>query len=270
LALASLRRLAPATNGKATPSTTLASLQLTLAAALAMFGLQLADLTGIVLVIGGIVMGLPALTKLLPAGTLRGASGLPAGVATVGLLGFAFFAAEAFLPLSLTEIRAQPATMAGLALTAATITWTAGAWLQARWATSTSRRLLTAVGLLLIALGVAGVATAVLSDIPVAIAIAAWALTGFGMGIAYTTATLVVLELAEPGSEGASSSGAQLANVLGIALGTGIGGAIVAWSITPQVPTSPGAIAAVDALAIAIACLGLVTARRLPKGPPRA
>src|SRR3712207_7573513 len=56
------------------------------------------------------------------------------------LLNMAFFGVDAFVPLGLTSVRNQSTTSAGLVLTAATVTWTTGAWLQARLASRRGRR----------------------------------------------------------------------------------------------------------------------------------
>ena len=159
----------------------------------------------------------------------------------MGLLSAAFFAAEAFLPLLLTAIRGRSATVAGLALTAATVCWTAGAWIQARLASTRSRRAMVAAGLTLDRGGNSRGTGAVLSErVPVVVAALAWGVAGLGMGVAYSTTALVVLEMAPPGREGAASASMQLANVLGVALGTGFGGAIVALGTTAGAPFTPG------------------------------
>jgi MFS family permease len=267
LAVPSLRALGPSAAAVSVKNHTLTALCLAAGAGAALFGLGRADLPLAATLLGaGVALALPALTRLLPAGTLRARRGLPAAVATVALLGFAFFAAEAFLPLSLTELRGQSTMVAGIALTAATLTWTTGAWMQARLAGSESRRWLTAGGLLLIIGGVAGIAVVVTTMLPVVFAAIAWGIAGLGMGVAYSTAMLVVLESAPAGEEGVSSSAAQLAFVLGTALGTGIGGAIVALAAASAAYSTRVGVATVDASAIAAAALALLTARRLPAG----
>jgi MFS family permease len=218
--------------------------------------------------VAGGAIAFPALTRLLPPGTLRGRRGLPAAVATVGLLGFAFFGAEAFVPLSLIEVRGQSTMVSGIALTAATIMWTTGAWMQARVAARRGRRQLTIGGLLLLIAGIAGVAIVLMPVVPVAIAALAWGIAGLGMGLAYSTTTLVVLESAPPGEEGAASSAAQLANVLGTALGTGIGGTLVTLANAWAAHSTRIGIALVDAGAIVAALLALLSARGLPARPP--
>ena len=65
-----------------------------------------------------------------------------------------------------------------------------------------------------------------------------------------------------PGREGAASASMQLANVLGVALGTGFGGAIVALGTSAGRP-SPLAIGIVDLVAIAMAAFALAAARGL-------
>lgn len=273
LALPSLRRLGPTATvasgtAESVPNHTMAALCLATGTGAALFGLGCADVRlALALLVLGVAAGFPALLRLMPAGTLRAQAGLPAAIATVGLLGFAFFGAEAFLPLSLTDVRGQSTTVAGLALTAATVTWTGGAWIQARLAARSSRRWLTATGLLLLMAGIGGVALVATTPVPVGLAAIAWGVAGLGMGVAYSTATLVVLESVPAGEEGVSSSAAQLLFVLGTALATGLGGAVVALTTTAAAHPTIVGIALVDAGAMAVAALALHTARRLPARP---
>ncbi len=215
------------------------------------------------LVIVGSVIALPALRHLLPAGTLRAASGMPAAVLTSGLLNMAFFGADAFVPLGLTAVRGQSPTEAGLALTAATLTWTTGAWLQARLAPHHGRRQLVGVGLALTAVGVAGVIVMLLPSVPALLAPMLWGIAGLGMGIAYSTLSLVVLEHAPHGQEGAATSAVQLMNMLGSALGAGVGGAVIAHATTDG--QGPGAgIIHQSMLMLIVLSVALLAAQRLP------
>src|SRR5690606_11807854 len=59
--------------------------------------------------------------KILPAGTLRLARGLPSGLVFRTLLSFIFFGAEAFVPLGLSTLRGFSPTGAGLVLTGASL-----------------------------------------------------------------------------------------------------------------------------------------------------
>src|SRR5205814_7656467 len=68
--------------------------------------------------------------------------------------------------------------------------------------------------------------------VPAATAVVAWAIAGLGMGLSYSPLWLVVLAEAPAGAEGTASAALQLCDTLGIALGTGISGAIVAAGAT--------------------------------------
>jgi hypothetical protein len=104
---------------------------------------------------------------------------------------------------------------------------------------------------------------AVLSPaVPVPIGLAAWALTGLGMGFAYSPLSIVVLRDAPPAAAGAATAGLQLSDVLGTALGTGVGGAFVAaGERTGQ--TALG-LAWAFAIGVIVAVAGLVVSGRLP------
>jgi len=190
-------------------------------------------------------------------------TGLGASVALIGVTGFAFFGAEAFVPLAISGVRDQPATIAGLPLTVGTLTWTAGAWVQAREADRRSRRMLVATGLALIGTGVAGTSAILAPQVPLWTTGITWGLTSLGMGITYSTLALVILECAAEGEEGRASAALQLSYTLCIALGTGVGGAIVALTSRLGQSLSLG-IALVDVVMVTAAVLGVVATRRIP------
>ncbi len=265
LAIPSLRRLATHAAKTAHADQTLDALRLAAGTGCGLWAIG-SDSLAVVIVgmLTGCLLALPALQRLLPAGTLGARPGLPAAVATVGLLSFAFFATEAFLPLALTAVRGQSMTVAGVTLTAATLSWTAGAWLQARLAERGSRRRLVAGGVLLLLGGVAGSATVLAPGVPIATAAIMWGVAGLGMGLAYSAANLVVLECAVAGAEGQATAAAQLANVLGVALGTGVAGALVAMSTAHGRPLGSG-IGIADASAATAAALAMIVAARLPR-----
>jgi hypothetical protein len=66
-----------------------------------------------------------------------------------------------------------------------------------------------------------------LPAVPVPFWFLASAIAGFGMGTAYSPLSVVALERAETGREGAATSALQLTDILGVALGTGIAGVVV-------------------------------------------
>jgi MFS family permease len=219
------------------------------------------------LLLAGLLVGLPALHRLLPDGTLRLASGLPASIATAGLVNLAFFGVDAFVPLTLTAIRGQSVATAGIPLTAATLGWTAGSWLQAHLAQRQGRRLLVESGLVLIAIGIGGVIAMLLARTPAWLATPAWGVAGMGMGLAFSTISLVVLETATSGQEGAAAAAFQLANVLGSALGTGGGGAIIGHG--GATTTSSAALLLQDLLMLGVLGLTALAAARMGRRPPR-
>jgi MFS family permease len=198
---------------------------LTLAAGAGSTGGKLA---GAGLIVAGAAAGLPVLRRLLPAGTFTTRPGLPATIASRGLLTFAFFGADAYVTLSITTVRHQSTLLASLAVTGATVAWTAGAWIQARLSQRWEGRRLVRVGLAVILAGIAGMLLALRPVIPVTLAIAAWSVAGLGMGLAYAPITLMMLREAPRGREGWASASLSLADVLGTATGIGIGGAAVA------------------------------------------
>ncbi len=183
----------------------------------------------------------PALRRLTPAGTFRARAGLPAAVLSRGLLTFAFFAGDAYVPLMLTSIRHTSPTYAGFTLTVSTVAWTAGAWAQARAMARRGPRRLIAIGLGLVIAGLVAMASLLWHAVPTWVAPAAWTVAGFGIGLAYTPISVTALALARPGEEGRVSSSVQLSDVLGTAFGTGVAGAAVAIVHRARVRSPAGA-----------------------------
>ena len=83
--------------------------------------------------VAGLVVGLGPLRRLTPQGTLHAAAGLPAVIASRGLLTFAFFGLDAFVPYVITSGRDRSTFAASIAVTVATVSWTAATWIQQRW-----------------------------------------------------------------------------------------------------------------------------------------
>ncbi|HVL53313.1 MAG TPA: MFS transporter [Vitreimonas sp.] len=238
----------------------------TLGAALVVAGLTDGSLVpGLPLVAAGAVVGVPAFRQLTPPGTLRVARGLPAAVLLRGVLTFAFFCADAYVPLALQAWRGLDAAVSGIALTSATLAWTAGAWIQARRFTRIGARRFVGLGFATLALGIAGFAAVLIPEVPIAVGIVTWGVAGLGMGLSYAPLSLTVLAEAHPAEQGAATSGLQLSDVLGTALGTGVGGAIIAAAAAADQPGWTG-LGGAFAVGIVAAVIGVVLARRLP-GP---
>jgi MFS family permease len=218
----------------------------------------------------GLVVLLPAFRRLSPPGTLRARPGVAAAVSCVILLNLGFFGFEFFIPLALTDLRDQSALVAGLPLTASAMTWTAGAWIVDRRSKVYLRRSLVRTGLVLIAVGILLTLGVFLSDVSIFVSMLTWAVAGLGMGIAFSTLMLAVLDDAPEGSEGATISAGQLGNTLGIALGTGIGGSVIAATSLGEIATPRGfellAIGSIIVLAVGVTVAGRIGEANGSKG----
>jgi MFS family permease len=215
------------------------------------------------LTLAGLALALPGLRRLVPAGTLAGRPGLPATILSRGLLTFTFFGADSYVTLSITAIRHMSPLVAGFAVTGATVTWTIGAWTQARLGDTWEARRLIRTGLVIILLGIGGMALVLQAAVPVAEGIAAWTVAGLGMGLANSPIMLLVLRQAQPGREGRESASLNLADVLGTATGIGIGGAAVAAHAATDLRLGIGMAFGIAAV---MAVLALAVTRRLPGG----
>jgi MFS family permease len=180
------------------------------------------------LVVVGSIVGARAYVRLVPAGTVRLARGMPAAVALRGLITFAFFGTDGWVVFTVTDVRNSSILIGGIALTAATLTWTGGSWIQERAVRRIGPQTFVRVGVLLIAAGIGLMILVAQAAVPTVTAVFAWAVAGLGMGLAYSPIALVVLAEAPVGGEGAATASLQLSETLGVALGTGVAGAIVA------------------------------------------
>jgi MFS family permease len=184
----------------------------------------------VVVVVPLVAAGVPAAAwaflHLVPAGTARLRPGLPAAVATRGILTFAFFGTDAYIALALTDALDQETWVTGVALTLTTLTWTGAAWLQQRVVVRRGPRWLVRRGLALIAVSV--LATIVGLSVHPVVVVAAWTLAGLGIGLCYAPISVTVLGTAPVGEEGKASASLQLTDVLGVSLGTGVTGVFVA------------------------------------------
>ena len=231
-------------------------------------GLLLAGLTSgepvllVVLGIGGAVIGLFALRRLTPEGTLRAARGLPATVLMRGVITFAFFAVDAYVALALVEWRGLSAAQAGIALTAATVSWTAGSWTQAKFSKRWPPERFVRAGVMVLVVGLASFGIVLVPTISPWVALPTFAVAGYAMGLAYSPLALIVLREAPTAEQGRASSAISLTDSLGTALGTGITGALVAASVRSTGNPAPG-LAVGFGVAVGVALLGVVLSGRL-------
>jgi MFS family permease len=210
----------------------------------------------------GIAIGVPAFARLTPTGTIRAGIGLPAAILLRGFLTFAFFSADAYVPLAIQDWRGDPAILSGLAYMSATVTWTAGSWINAHRIQALGPGRFLRVGFAILVAGVLAFMAVFVRGVPTWLAVPLWGLAGFGIGLAYSTPSLIVLREARGADQGAATAALQLSDVLGSSLGTGIGGALIAlWS--PAGRTGVEGLVATFVLAAAVGAAGLALTRRL-------
>jgi MFS family permease len=174
------------------------------------------------------------------------------------LLIFAFITADDFIPLLLTAVRGRSLAEAGIVITAGTVSWSLGSWWQSRAIATLSRLMLARLSIALVIVGLLGV-IATLAGAALAVPYIAWFIGGVGMGIAFPTAYLVVMDGATDTGAGVAVSSADIAERLGLALGGGLGGAAIALALAVHASLTVGLggalllalMAALGALAIA-------------------
>ncbi|WP_416955155.1 MFS transporter [Nocardioides sp. T5] len=131
-----------------------------------------------------------SLGRLLPAGSRTLRRGLPAVIATRGLLAATFFCAEAYIVYVLQERWGLSPGRAGIALTCVGVVWASASQVQSRLGRRVSHTRAMVVGTSLVLVGLTALAANVLAydagARPSAVLpAAAYVLAGAGMGFAY-------------------------------------------------------------------------------------
>lgn len=170
------------------------------------------------LLLAGLLLAGTGAWRLLPAGSLRAAPGLPSVVALRGLLAAAFATAEVFLPLALTRDHGWTLLQAGWALSTGAVFWSLGSALQARLTETLQRRRGLQAGLLLVTVGIAALAATLAlapAGTPLAVlVVASWAVSGLGVGLAFPILSVQLLKISAPNKQGRNASALQLADAL--------------------------------------------------------
>ncbi len=199
-------------------------------------------------VAGGVALAL-SLRRLLPRGTVRARRGIPAVVASRGLLAGAFFGMDALLPFVLTEQHGWSAATAGLPLTAGAVGWVVAAQLQGRRPDVPRQRVLRA-GCLVVAAGLAATATTAVPALGGWPAYLTWGIAGVGMGLAMPSIGVLLLDQSPEAERGANSAALQISDVTGAALCVGLSGVLVAGAADAGAPLWPAVLAAVALLTL--------------------
>lgn len=169
-----------------------------------------------------------AIRPLLPAGTLRATRGLPAVIATRGLLSGAFFCGEAYVVFVLEQRWRLSAGIAGLALTGVGLSWSAASWAQSRLSRTVSDRAAMRHGSATVLAGILGLALLVWVHAPAVIAASAYVLAGAGMGFAYPRTSVAMLAASGDTERGFNSAALSIADALGGATTIAVSGAAFA------------------------------------------
>ena len=213
--------------------------------------------------VGAVLLVFLALARLLPAGTLTGRRGLPAVVATRGLLSAGFFCAEAYIVYVLQDRWGLSVAQAGTALTLVGVVWALSSQVQSRLGTRISHDRAMQSGTLVVLAGIAALLVTVAlrgagSGLPVVLPVAAYVFAGAGMGFAYPRTSVAMLAESTDRDRGLNSSALSVADSLGAALALSVSG--VAFAAAERAGTDPFVV--VYALAGAVGVLGVLAAVR--------
>ena len=173
----------------------------------------------VLLLLAGLGALAATLPGLLPAGTLRARHGLPAVVASRGLLGAAFACVEIFLPLVLQHESGLSPTLSGLVLMVAALGWTAGSMYSGRHGTPDTFGRLLHLGGLAVLVG----ALVVLCLVPVehtpvvaaTVATVGFLVMGLGMGMTTPLLSTLALDLSDVGRQGEAGAAIQIERLPG-------------------------------------------------------
>lgn len=210
----------------------------------------------------GVLLTLIAFRRLVPVGTLRLRRGYPSAVLLRGFLTFVFFVYDPYISLLMVDVRGWSPTLAGVALTAATVSWTLGSWTQARLSRRVPNERFARLGFAVVGIGTAASMAVLVPDVPAWVIIPTFAFAGYGMGLGYAQFALIVLRDVPGREQGAVTSGLTLSDALGSTLGVGVGAALIAASERLTNGPGPG-IGIAMGIAVLIAAFGFLLAPRL-------
>ncbi|MEV4093491.1 MFS transporter [Streptosporangium saharense] len=220
--------------------------------------LHLTPVTGWSATVAGLVLLVVGLPRLLPRRALLFGRGLSTTVMMRGVLSAAFFGINSFIPLMLTQVRGFSVIEAGAALTIGALGWTTGSYLQAR--REFDRPRLVRLGAASVTAGILLTLLALVPGVTGWVAVPAWVVAGFGMGIAMTSVNVTTMRQSPDAEQGANSAALQVVDTLGSALTIGFGGVLINVIGHDDIATGYVTIAALMA---AVGLLGVAVAGRM-------
>lgn len=212
-----------------------------------------------VLAVGGLVLLVPSLRRVLPARTVTAGRGLPTVVLSRGLATGSFFAVQAYLPLTLSAVHGLSPTLAGLPLTVGALGWSAASAWQGRRPDHPRERLLR-YGFVLIALSLAASTLVAFPAVSPWIALPIWVVGGAGMGLAMPSVSVRLLELSPPQDRGFNSAALQIWDMFMAAACIALGGVLLVMLASTGAPTP--AVVVLNLLMVGVALLGAALAPR--------
>ena len=228
--------------------------------ALLQYAGQRLDALAVPVAVAGAAALVLGLRPLLPAGTVRARRGLPAVIASRGLLAGAFFGMDALLPLTLTAVHGFSPTAAGLPLTTGAIGWAVASQLQGRRPDVPRERVLR-LGFVLLAAGLAGTALAAIPALGGWPAYLTWAVAGLGMGLGMPSVGVLLLDQSSERDRGTNSAALQISDVTTAALCIGLAGVLIA-ATTDGGLSVPAAVLVTIAVLTVLALAGVRVAAR--------
>jgi MFS family permease len=176
--------------------------------------------------VAGVVGLLVVTPRLLPAGTLRMAIGLPSVILSRFLLNAAFNGTITYIPLMFTQERGATLALAGIVICIGSLGWSAGSWIQGRASFTGRRWVLVSAGGGLVALGALLMVLITATGLHVWFFALAMVFTGLGMGLGSTSLSVILLDLVPVSEHSPASAALQLSDVLGSVLGIAAASAI--------------------------------------------
>ena len=181
-------------------------------------GLLRVSIVGGVEAVVGLALLLLSLQRLLPAGALRFARGLPTSVMMRGLIAATYFSAEVFIPLALVQIRGVSVTYAGMVLAGSAAMWSLGSYTQSRIPGDRDRSATVRAGLTLVIVSVVTLPLSMSDAVPPWVAGISWGIGAFGMGMSIPSVAVQVMRLSRDDDQGRNSAAIQIVDAVCVSL----------------------------------------------------
>ncbi|WP_443706293.1 hypothetical protein, partial [Rhodococcus zopfii] len=157
--------------------------------------------------VAGVCWSVP---RLVPIGTWRFAAGLPAVLSARSLTGAAFFGAEVYVPLALVQFHGFTPAHAGMFLTVSALAWFAGSWIAAHVSALSDAAVRVRWGTATVAVGIGASATVLRPEVWPAVALVGWSVAGLGIGMVFSSASVLLLDYSPPERTGTNSAAMQV------------------------------------------------------------